>query len=397
MDTGTLAMALAVLCERSVREASRRIDRPVSSVGEAFERLEHWLALPLATRRSDGLILTLAGEGLLQSIDSFVEPLSRIAALAGLPGEPGIESLLRWAAGNPISLAMLTNFRAVVHHSSIRRAAAEHTISQPGLTRQMARLEAILGLPLLERGLRGCQPTVPGLALDAHAALLLERLSTLSGHADRRFAEKLRTVRLGTIIPFGHESRLAARLAQLVSDWRGGSDGQHLLLSSMTAEDLLSGLASGSLDLALTDIAANDRRFECRLLFSSELVLVGPASGIPDGTFASAFSGRDLVVPSLRSGLRQTIGSVLDTMRGLLEAPPNLVEVDTLSIVMNLVLNHGCITILPLDAVQSMAGAIRLMRLPGTPTIAFHLVWLRNQTMRRHAERVSTILTRFPT
>lgn len=396
MDIATAATAFAVLQSRSVRVAARLLSRPVSSVGDAFERFEQWLALPLATRNRDGFTLTLAGEGLLPSIPTFVEPLSRMAALTGGQVDESSEATLQWAAGRPVSLAMLRYFITVVHHASIRRAAGTLAISQPALTRQMARLEAILGLPLLERDLKGCRPTAPGTALHQQASLFLARLSALSGQADQRFSEGLRTLKLGTIIPFGHESRLAARLAQLVADWRRASDGQqHLLLSSMTAEDLLAGLLSGAIDLSLTDMAISDRRFESHLLFSSELVLVGSAAGgTPDG-FAAALAGRDLVVPSLRSGLRQKIGTVLDGLRGVLHPPPRLIEVDTLPIVMALVLSHGYLTILPLDAVRTMAGNIRYMRLPAAPTLSFHLVWLKNQTARRHAEKVSTMLTRF--
>ncbi len=397
MDIATAAIAFTVLENRSVRAAARALGRPVSSVGDAFERFEQWLALPLATRNRDGFTLTLAGEGLLPSIPAFVEPL---AAMAQLSGErPGGRSgdVLHWAAGKPVSQIILSHFLSVAHHQSIRRAAGTLAVSQPALTRQMARLEALLGLSLLTRGREGCTPTTAGDALQRQASLLLERFSALSGQADKRFSEGLRTVKLGTIIPFGHESRLAARLAQLVADWRQESDGQqHLLLSSMPAEDLLAGLLSGALDLALTDMAISDRRFESRLLFSSELVLVGGASSMPEGSGIQTLAGRDLVVPSLRSGLRQKISIVLDGLRDALETPPGLVEVDTLSIVMALVLSHGFVTILPLDAIRTMADGIRMMRLPASPSLSFHLVWLKSQTARRHAERVGTILTRSP-
>lgn len=395
MDTGTVATALCVLQTCSVREAARRLAKPVSSVADAFDRFEQWLALPLATRGYNRLTLTLAGEVMLQSLPRFIEPLRGImfSSPKEVVGEG--KDCLSHVAGTSIPLGMLANFLAVVEGSSIRRAARERGLSQPALTRQMTRLEDMLGRTLLQRSGRGCAPTEAGLSLVTQAALLLARLSAVSGSAEQRFADRLRTVRLGTIIPFGHDSRLAARLAYLVADWRAKQDGQSLLLSSMTAEDLLAGLSSGALDLALTDIAVSDRRFESRLLFSSELVLVGPPSVPPHESFSLAMHGKGLVVPSLRSGLRQKIDTVLDTVRDPSAAPPVLVEVDTLSIVMNLVLSHGYVTILPVDAVKAIAGQIRLMRLPQAPSLSFYLVWLRNQTASRHADKIGTILSRY--
>ncbi|WP_208701139.1 MULTISPECIES: LysR family transcriptional regulator [unclassified Mesorhizobium] len=389
MDTGTLATVLAVMRESSVRAAAALLGQPPSSVADAFERFESELALKLASRRDGGLSLTLAGENLARSIPALTEVLARIAKIAG--EEPAEASrVLAWTAKNAIPVAVLGNFNAVIRAGSIRRAARELGVGQPNLSRQMAELERALRQKLLIREMHGCEPTPEGLEFSEAALALTTKVASLTGPARKRFARELRTVKLGTIIPVGHESRLAARLAALVAAWR--ADGKpELFVSSTTAEDLAEGLRTGRFDVALTDIALRNKRFESREIFSGELVIVGSADVVsPDAAIQPLVDRHLIAVPSLRSGLRQSVSEALEPfLGGEGHAAARLVEVDALSIVINLVLDHGYLTVLPLEAVAALDRPIGIIRLPDAPRVSFHLVWRRTQASRRIALQIA--------
>src|SRR5690242_15313289 len=64
-----------------------------------------------------------------------------------------------------IKLRQLNVFIAVVEHGSMAKAAEHLSISQPVVSKMIASLEQTLGVPLLERGRLGVEPTLYGNAL----------------------------------------------------------------------------------------------------------------------------------------------------------------------------------------------------------------------------------------
>jgi LysR family nitrogen assimilation transcriptional regulator len=393
MDTATLALALAVMQEGSVRGAARLLGRAPSSVADAFERFEIELAMKLASRKDGALSLTLAGESMACSGPAFCEILAGMARLSGASAEAASDILI-WTSRNAMPVMALQNFNGVVRSGSIRRAARARGIGQPNLSRQMAQLEKIIGKPLLVRHIQGCEPTAEGMEFSEAALALTAKLASLTGPAKKRFAQEIRTVKLGTIIPVGHESRLAARLAALVAAWQSDESRQNLFVSSTTAEDLVDGLRSGRFDVALTDIAIRHKRFESQQLFSSELVLIGASDVVkPDSNVQALISSHRIAVPSLRSGLRQKVSEALEPFIGSDGRAARLVEVDALSIIINLVLDHGYLTVLPLDAVAALDREIGIARLPGAPQVGFHLVWQRTPAAGRIAGQIAGSLT----
>lgn len=394
MDTATLATALAVMQESSVRGAAALLGRPPSSVADAFERFEAELALKLASRRDGGLSLTLAGENLARSIPAFTEILAGIATIAGETAT-GADHALSWAARNAIPVTALIHFNAVVRTGSIRRAARELGIGQPNLSRQMAELERTVGRTLLLRQMHGSEPTSEGLEFGEAALALSAKLASLMKPARKRFARELRTVRLGTVIPIGHESRLSTRLAALVATWRADDGKPDLFVSSTTAEDLAEGLRAGRFDVALTDIALRDKRFESREIFSGELVLIGSADVVAREAAIQPLIDQHLIaVPSLRSGLRQSVSEALEPfLGGEGQAAARLMEVDALSIIINLVLDHGYLSVLPREAVAALDRPIGIVALPDAPRVGYHLVWQRTQASRRIALQIAQSLT----
>src|SRR5690606_34700353 len=111
------------------------------------------------------------------------------------------------------------------------------------------------------------------------ALALAERIAaaweSLFAASAERFRRSAATWRLGTVIPFGHESEIAAMLARLAVGWRAARPRQPLFLSSTTADELVAGLKNRRFDLILLDTDRYPAEFEGRLIARSRLALAG--------------------------------------------------------------------------------------------------------------------------
>ncbi len=73
-------------------------------------------------------------------------------------------------------IRLIESFVAVVRAGSLTAAELGTGISKATLSRQISRLEAVMGSQLLTRGARRVQPTEPGRALYAHSVALLDEV-----------------------------------------------------------------------------------------------------------------------------------------------------------------------------------------------------------------------------
>ncbi|AHI24033.1 transcriptional regulator, LysR family [Komagataeibacter xylinus E25] len=396
----TLAQALAVIWFHSVRQAATALDRPVSSVADALEHFESRLATRLVYTAASTLYLTPAGEELRTVLPDFVRILSGIIALhgSGLPaGNNETVSVLYHAARFPLSLTFMERFVAVVEAGSIHHAANRQHVSQSNLSRQISQAEQQLGRKLLCRSRNGSMPTSAGEAFYHAVRPLLRQICLLTAHADQRFSHALRDIRLGTILPINYESNLTNHLAQLVADWQHACPHQNLLISSGTAEDLFRDLKSAKLDIILTDTMVSTDAFEKRDLFSSELVLAGSTRVVgPTASVPALLAAHPIAVPSLKSGLRQSIWKTLETVISFENIQPDFVEVDALPIMLRLILDHGYLCVLPHDALKNLTSRIGWLPLPCQPKVSMRLVWPKMPKARQAADRIATLLGYIP-
>jgi DNA-binding transcriptional LysR family regulator len=99
-----------------------------------------------------------------------------------------------------LELRHLRTVRTVAESGSVSRAATVLGISQPALTAQLKRIEAILGGQLFERGPQGTQPTALGRFVLHRADALLSDFQALVASARERGADDTPAVlRVGTI------------------------------------------------------------------------------------------------------------------------------------------------------------------------------------------------------
>jgi len=358
MDSATLIAMDAVLRERSVRGAARLLNRPVSSIAASVARLEGEISVRLVERAGASLVTTLEA----------VRLGPEIAAVAQLASQLG--------ASGTIKLETLERFTQVAAQGSIRRAARVMGLGQPQLTRQLAQLELAFGTALLDRSRDGSSLTADGLALADRATTLLQAWRRLSLASEERFRKSAATARLGSVIPLGYESEIARLLASLAARWHRERPRVPLFMSSTTAEDLLRGLKNGQFDAALLDTEALPPDLEGRIVTRTALAIVGAAADDAKAALLSA----PLAVPSSRSGLRQRINRILDeTLNPAERARVRLVEIDSIPVILNLVLHHGFVSVLPQASVARIRSELRQVALPAQYDMNFWLCWPRGQ------------------
>jgi len=76
-------------------------------------------------------------------------------------------------------LRLLTTFAAVVRSGSVQAAAAELNVTQPAISQAVRRLEAHIGVLLLDRGSRPARPTEAGYALASATSESLSQIADL--------------------------------------------------------------------------------------------------------------------------------------------------------------------------------------------------------------------------
>jgi DNA-binding transcriptional LysR family regulator len=382
MDTAALVICDSVLREASLRGAARALGRPVGSVAAAFRRVEAALAVDLAFAAGPGLTLTFEARRIGPDLHRLAD---LAAALVG-----GAEDERRQAALRPLSLLSLRHFLDTLDAGSIRTAARRIGVGQPQLSRQLARLEEKLGTPLIARGAGGCRPTPAGDRAARLAADLLAGWNALTGTAARDFRRRIATLRLGSVVPLGHESRIARMLADLVAAWRQPGRPGHLMLKSATAEELISELKAGRLDFVLIDMAAAGAGLDGIEIARSRLAVVGPA-GFRErcGDPVEALSREPVAVPSARSGLRRAVRDLFEAAgaRGD-QTPANFTEIDSIPVIVNLVREHGYLSVLPQVSVDGVIDGIDTVALPAAFDLPICLAWARGRDLASLAAEI---------
>jgi len=386
LDLATVCLVHSILQERSIRGAARVTGRPPSTISAALQRFEAEISVPLVRRDGQNLIPTLEAETRLPHFARLAETAGALANLSGAQ-DRSIYSL-------SISLHTLARCVTTARMGSVRSAARAAGIGQPQLARQIGKLEADLGCMLFTRSPQGIHGTAAGVEALRLAEEIGEIWDRLSHAAAERFRKSAATWRLGSVIPFGHESDIAAMLARLAIGWQAIRPRQPLFISSTTADELLAGLKSRRFDLVLLDIERFPAEFEGALIARSRLALAAPRDYHAEGiALPDMLLRHPVAVPSPRSGLRQMADRFLnDTLSMAERARLRLVEVDSIPVIINLVLDHGYLSILPEQSVSRIDRPPSLISIGESYQQSLSLVWPKNALSRQAAETVLKLL-----
>jgi LysR family nitrogen assimilation transcriptional regulator len=391
MDIATLSLVHAILEERGIRRAAKAGNRPVASVSAALKRFEAAIAVPLVRREGGNFVPTLEAQSRMPDLSAANRAIQMLLS----PGSAG-----QWNAVPSISLTALDRFVTVARSGSIRGAARTAGTGQPQLTRQMADLERDLGYRLLIRSPSGIACTPAGLAAIPIAESLLDIWQRLSRASGDRFRRAAATWRLGSVMPLGPESEIARMLAALTAEWHRARPRQPLFISSTTADELIAGLKSRRFDVVLLDLETFPAEFEGRLISRAPLALTGHVSlfAAHGEDIRGLLQANPIAVPSLKSGLRQQAEQFVSKMLGEQERSRlTVTEVDSIPVILNLVMNHGYLSILPESSTARVRNAPAMRRLGPGYMQNLCLVWQKNALSRQAGEAMLAMMLATPT
>lgn len=166
-----------------------------------------------------------------------------------------------------MELEQLRHMTKVAEHGNFTRAAADLGLTQPAVSRSIARLEEELGQPLFERHSREVVLTDAGRTALAMARRILGLVDDLKAQiTDDGATGRVRVGAIPTIAPYF--------LPGLIRCFRDIHPRAHVGVVEDTTEKLLQKLADGEIDLAVLARPLNVKYLEVDDLFDEELLLV---------------------------------------------------------------------------------------------------------------------------
>jgi LysR family hydrogen peroxide-inducible transcriptional activator len=170
-----------------------------------------------------------------------------------------------------MELDQLRHLTKVAEHGNFTRAAAELNLTQPAISRSIARLEEELGQPLFERHSRQVVLTDAGQAVLVTARQILGMIDDLKARiADDGETGRVRVGAIPTIAPYF--------LPGLIRRFRDDHPRAQVCVVEETTDKLLQKLSDGEIDVAVLARPLNVKYLEVEDLFDEELLLVMPAS-----------------------------------------------------------------------------------------------------------------------
>ena len=166
-----------------------------------------------------------------------------------------------------MELEQLRQFLLVAEHQNFTRAAEEIGLSQPALSRSIARLESDLGQPVFERQTRKVVLTDAGKLLQSRAQQILVMVEdTKAEISDDGETGRVRLAAIPTIAPFF--------LPEILQQFSKKYPQATVTVQEDTTENLLKRCTQGEIDLAILALPITAKYLEIEPLFSEELFLV---------------------------------------------------------------------------------------------------------------------------
>jgi LysR family nitrogen assimilation transcriptional regulator len=247
-----------------------------------------------------------------------------------------------------LEIRQIRYFVAIYEAGSVTKAATRLHIAQSALSQQLAHLEYELGVQLFTRSPQGVFPTAFGQLLYDRSLEVLHRLSDAV-----ESVRQLRQDPRGTVTVGMPETILIVLGLPLLQSVKHRFPQVNLRLTEDLGANLRERLKEGRLDLVvLFDDEMNDATLSTEPLVVERLYLVSrvTASPIEAVTLAHALAS-PLVLPDLRNSLRSSIESAALTAG--MRIPNVVLEVNSLTVIKNAVLQDVGATILPISCVSA--------------------------------------------
>jgi DNA-binding transcriptional LysR family regulator len=182
-----------------------------------------------------------------------------------------------------MELRHLIYFEAVARHQHVSRAAAELSVAQPAVSKQLHDLERELGgVALFERVGRNVRLTEAGQALLEHVRVILAQVEAARAEIRERVGLRRGRASIGAPPTVGMQL-LPSALALFNQRYPT----LELVLREGGTQTMLGLLETGDVDLAVVTLPVARRGLHVSTLFSEELVVVVPTS--------HQLAGRDII------------------------------------------------------------------------------------------------------
>ncbi|WP_076070886.1 LysR family transcriptional regulator [Sphingomonas montana] len=201
-----------------------------------------------------------------------------------------------------MDLRELRSFVTIVHAGSFSRAAEELHIAQPALSRQIAKLEAELGVALLVRHGRGAALTKAGARLLDRAELMLQNAAETIDHVrDENSAER-------GYLAIGLTPAIGQMIGpQLIARFRALWPNALLHVREGLSTSLQAWLLDGSVQVAIAYNQPLLEAFEVQPLFTEPMMLVGPPDEQRETVRLRDLEHLPLILPALPHSNRRLI------------------------------------------------------------------------------------------
>ncbi|MFN3936549.1 MAG: LysR family transcriptional regulator [Gemmobacter sp.] len=201
------------------------------------------------------------------------------------------------------SLRHIEAFLAVAELAHFSRAAERLGLSQPALSQALRELEALLGLRLVDRTTRRVELTAAGVAFRDRASRALAELDGATAEAQGRAG--LRAGRLRVAAP---PFLAATVLPGVLAGFAEAHAGVSVTLSDLGTAEILAGLRSGRLDLAIGTFPSGLPDLDRRPILREALMLYAAPDhplAVVDHLRWADIAGHPLIALTRDSGLRQ--------------------------------------------------------------------------------------------
>ncbi|WP_034264822.1 LysR family transcriptional regulator [Actinospica robiniae] len=290
-----------------------------------------------------------------------------------------------------LSLDQVQGFVTVAEELHFGRAAARLNMTQPPLSRQIQRLEADLGVRLLERNARQVRLTAAGATFLEDAQRLLQ-LAQSAPNTARLVADGWSgSVRLG----FTASSALRL-LGDLLSQLSLALPNVKIELTELVSVEQVHALANGDIDLGLARPPFDDTRFDSELIRREDLVVALPGEH-PLLRVDRPLTGEDLAGQDVIMYSPTKARYFYDMASGVL-ADHHFQTVHVVSQILTMVqlvaAGHG-IALVPQSAkrlgIEGLGFATLLTPVPAP--VELHAIWLR-ESANPSLKRVRAVLRR---
>lgn len=324
-----------------VRRSSESLHRASSAIARSVAALEQTLGVALFERKGRGMLLTRAGEIVLERARHIEAALREVREDAvRLRTRPGVAVASLEALHNERRLEVAVMLAEVHHMPSV---AASVGVSQSAVSQAIARLEDALGHPVFTRTARGMVPTDPG----SRWVVLFERALADLRHIRADIAA-LQGVLEGAVtigaLPLGRTLLLPMAIADVHH--------RHPRLRFRTLEspyeELTAGLLSGRIDFILGALRPHPSQgLATEVLFADRIALIARASHPLAGRKRLALADLEpypWVLSRAASPSRQALDGVFASRD--LPLPQPLVETGDLALVRGMLLQGDLVTAL---------------------------------------------------